>query len=224
MRSFTDRSVNQARCVTIKPVETSIRRRRRDLFLQLFVENRHMAVGQYGLGNGGYFYGDGFPYYLRDNTAARALPYLWDVARFDLRIDRAAHASVAEYTEAITIDAHLQVRLASSLSCLQVEYPVDLLRDCLDAGRPEELSGLDMTPQTRHFAIWRGPEGAAVKRLSPASAAFLNALLEGAAAEQALRQAMECASATDVLAAIQTELFGASFMRLTRYSHPGNPP
>jgi hypothetical protein len=170
-----------------------------------------------------YFYGDGFPYYLRDNTAARALPYLWDVARFDLRIDRAAHASVAEYTEAITIDANLQVRLANSLGCLQVEYPVDLLRDCLDAGRPEELSGLDMTPQTRHFAIWRGPEGAAVKRLSPASAAFLNALLEGAAAEEALRQAMGCASATEVLAAVQSELFSASFMRLTWYSHPGNP-
>jgi hypothetical protein len=171
-----------------------------------------------------YFYGDGFPHYLRDNTAARALPYLWDVARFDLRIDRAAHASVAEYTEAIAIDAHLQVRLASSLSCLQVDYPVDLLRDCLDAGRPEGLSELDMTPRTRHFAIWRGPDAAAAKLLSPASAAFLGALLEGAAAEQALRQAMECACATDVLAAIQTELFGASFMRLTRYSHPGNPP
>jgi Putative DNA-binding domain len=170
-----------------------------------------------------HFYGDGFPYSLRDNTAVRTLPYLWDVARFDLAIDRAAHASVAGYTEAITIDAQLQVRLASSLSCLRVDYPVDLLRDCLDAGRPEELSGLDMTPRTRHFAIWRGAEGASVKLLSPASAAFLHVLLEGAAAEEALRQAMECASATDVLAAIQSELFSASFMRLTWHSQPGNP-
>jgi hypothetical protein len=170
-----------------------------------------------------YFYGDGFPAYLRDKSAARALPYLWDVARFDLMIDRAAHASIAGYTEAIAIDAHLQVRLASSLRCLRVDYPVDLLRDCLDAGRPEDLAGLDMTPATRHFAIWRGPEEAAVKLLSPPSAAFLNALLEGAAAEEALRQAMGCASATDLLAAIQAELFSASFMRLTRYSQPGSP-
>jgi hypothetical protein len=170
-----------------------------------------------------YFYGDGFPDYLRNNSGARTLPYLWDVARFDLRIDRAAHASVAEYTEAITIDAHLQVRLASSLTCLQVEYPVDLLRDALDSERPDQLEDLNMTPQARHFAIWRGPEAAAVKPLSSASAAFLNTLLEGAAAEEALRQAMECAGATEVLAAIQTELFGASFMRLTWHSNPGNP-
>ncbi len=170
-----------------------------------------------------YLYGDGFPDYLRDSTGARTLPYLWDVARFDLRIDRAAHASVAEYTAAITIDANLEVRLARSLTSLQVDYPVDLLRDALDSGHPDQLSDLDMTPRAHHFAIWRGPEAAAVKLLSPTSAAFLNTLREGAAAEEALRQAMEYACAADVLAAIQTELFSASFMRLTWHSNPGNP-
>jgi len=162
-----------------------------------------------------YFYGDGFPDFLRDSKGARALPYLWDVARFDLRIDRAGHAALACQTQAIPIDPQLEVRLASSLTCLQVNYPVDLLRDALDAGCPEQLSDLDMTPRARHFAIWRGPDGAAVKPIGPAAAAFLNTLLKGAAAEEALRHAMEFTCATEALAEIQTDILSASFTRLT---------
>ena len=162
-----------------------------------------------------YFYGDGFPDFLRDSKGARALPYLWDVARFDLRIDRAGHAALACQTQAIPIDPQLEVRLASSLTCLQVNYPVDLLRDALDAGCPEQLSDLDMTPRARHFAIWRGPDGAAVKPIGPAAAAFLNTLLKSGAAEDALRHAAEFTCATDALAEIQTDILGASFTRLT---------
>ena len=162
-----------------------------------------------------YFYGDGFPDFLRDSKGARALPYLWDVARFDLRIDRAGHAALACQTQAIPIDPQLEVRLASSLTCLQVNDPVDLLRDALDAGCPEQLSDLDMTPRARHFAIWRGPDGAAVKPIGPAAAAFLNTLLKGAAAEEALRHAMEFTCATEALAEIQTDILSASFTRLT---------
>ena len=162
-----------------------------------------------------YFYGDGFSDFLRDSNGACALPYLWDVARFDLTIDRAGHAALASQTQAIPIDPQLEVRLASSLTCLQVDYPVDLLRDALDAGCPEQLSDLDMTPRARHFAIWRGPEGAAVKPIGSAAAAFLNTLLKGAAAEEALRHAMEFACATQALAEIQTDILSASFTRLT---------
>ncbi len=162
-----------------------------------------------------YFYGDGFPDFLRDSDGARALPYLWDVARFDLKIDRAGHAAPALQTQAIPIDPQLEVRLASSLTCLQVNYPVDLLRDALDAGCPEQLSDLDMTPRARHFAIWRSPDGAAVKPIGPAAGAFLNALLQGGAAEEALRHAMEFTCTTDALAEIQTDILSASFTRLT---------
>jgi Putative DNA-binding domain len=162
-----------------------------------------------------YFYGDGFPDFLRDSNGARALPYLWDVARFDLRIDRAGHAALALQTQAIPIDPQLEVRLASSLTCLQVNYPVDLLRDALDAGCPEQLSDLDMTPRARHFAIWRGPDGAAVKPIGPAAAAFLNTLLKSGTAKDALQHATEFTCATDALAEIQTDILGASFTRLT---------
>ena len=162
-----------------------------------------------------YFYGDDFPDYLGHSNGARNLPYLWDVARFDLSIDRAGHAAAALHTETIPIDTQLNVRLASSLTCLQVDYPVDLLRDALDAGCPEQLSDLDMTPRARHFAVWRAPDGAAVKQIGPAAAAFLNTLLEGGAAAEALRHAMEDTSAPDALAAIQTDILSASFTQLT---------
>jgi hypothetical protein len=162
-----------------------------------------------------YFYGDGFPDYLHCNDSARTLHYLRDVASFDLAIDRAAQWAVTFHGNAIAIDPKLEVHLASSLSCLQVDYPVDLLRDALDAERPDQLPALDMTPRERHFAIWGGPDGAAVKPLSPAAAAFLNILLAGGTAADALRQATEHTSPADAVAAIQTELLQASFTRLT---------
>jgi Putative DNA-binding domain len=168
------------------------------------------------------FYGDDFPNQLGRNSGARALPYLGDVARFDLSLDRAAHQATALHTEAISIDPHLEIHLAGSLSGLQVDYPVDLIRDALDADCPDQLSALDMTPRTRHFAVWRGPDGAAVKSLSPAAAAFLDTLLKGGNAEAAVRRATEFAAPAAAIAAIQTELLGASFTRLTWHSQAGN--
>jgi Putative DNA-binding domain len=170
-----------------------------------------------------YFYGDGFPNQLCRSDGARALPYLGDVARFDLSLDRAAHQATAFHSEAISIDPHLEIRLAGSLCGLQVDYPVDLIRDALDAGRPDQLPALDMTPRTRHFAIWRGPDGASVKPISPAAAAFLDTLLKGGNAEAALQCASEFAAPADVIAAIQTELLSASFTRLTWHAEAGNP-
>jgi hypothetical protein len=168
-------------------------------------------------------YGDDFPNQLRRNSGARGLPYLGDVARFDLRLDRAAHQAIGLYTDAISIDPRLQIRLAGSLCGLQVDYPVDLIRDALDAGCPDQLSALDMTPRTRHLAVWRGPDGATVKSLSPAAAAFLDTLLKGGNAEAALRRAIEFAAPADAIAAIHTELLGASFTRLTCHPEAGNP-
>lgn len=169
------------------------------------------------------FYGDDFPNQLRRNSGARSLPYLGDVARFDLSLDRAAHQATAFYSKAISVDPHLAIHLAGSLCGLQVDYPVDLIRDALDAGRPDQLSALDMTPRTRHFAIWRGPNGASVKPISPTAAAFLDTLLRGGNAEAALRCATEFAAPADVIAAIQTELLSASFTRLTCHSEAGQP-
>jgi hypothetical protein len=170
-----------------------------------------------------YSYGGHFPEHVRSNAVARELPYLSDVARFDLQIDQAGHRVADAYGDPIVIDPHLDIQLPCSLAWLQTDYPVDLIRDALDVGRHDPLRGIDMNPGSLFFAIWRSSRGAGVKRLRPASAAFLNTLLKGGDAEHALRRASEEAPLTEAVVAIQTDLLAASFVRLIWHSTPGIP-
>jgi hypothetical protein len=116
---------------------------------------------------------------------------------------------------AIAIDAELEIYLMSSLTCLRVDYPVNLIRDALDAGRPEELSELDMSPQARYFAIWRGPNGAAVKQLNAAPAGFLASILRGLDHRTALQHAVSQGRRDEVLMAIYDQVVSAPFARMT---------
>jgi hypothetical protein len=170
-----------------------------------------------------YLYGDGFPDYLRSSPGTRPLTYIWDVARFDLGIERAAHQPVDIQSCPIEIDSSLHIRLASSLSCLQVDYPVDLIRDAAEAGHPSPLATVDLTAGVRHLAIWRGTSGAAVRRLTPIAARFLTALLRGGDATEAMQSASErgTAPAQEVIAAIRGEVLAASFTQLTWHSPSG---
>ena len=162
-----------------------------------------------------YDYGAGFPEHLHSNL-------LQDVARFDLALDRTAHQDASARTEPMEIDSSLHIRLPRSLSYLRLDHPVDLIRDALDAGRPDDLAALDLTPRVRHFAIWRANGGGAtVRHLTPLAGVFLSALLDsGGAAEQAMRSALEHAPVEQVIAAIQTQILHASFTTLLWHSHP----
>ena len=165
-----------------------------------------------------YRYGDGFPEHLHSNL-------LRDVARFDLALDRTAHQDANTQTAPMEIDSNLRIRLPRSLSHLRVDHPVDLVRDALEAGRPDDLAALDLTPRIRHFAIWRrNGSGATVRHLTCAAGAFLGALLDsGGQAERAMKSATEHAPPEQVIAAIQTEILHASFTTLLWHSQPGTP-
>jgi hypothetical protein len=162
-----------------------------------------------------YAYGDGFAQHLRLHNGARTLPYLWDAARYDLWIDRAAHQAPDWRNAAIAIDAELEIYLVSSLTCLRVDYPVNLIRDAIEAGHTEELSELDMSPRARYFAIWRGPDGAAVRQLNEASAGFLACILNGLDAGTALQHAVSRGRRNEALMAIHAHVVSAPFARMT---------
>jgi hypothetical protein len=162
-----------------------------------------------------YSYGNGFPHHLRLNEGARTLPYLWDVARYDLWIDRAAHRAPDWRTTAIAIDAELELYLVNSLTCLRVEYPVNLIRDAIEAGRLDELSELDMRPRARYFAIWRGPDGAGVRQLNAISAGFLASILGGFDARTAMQHAASQGGRDEALGAIHDHVVSAPFARMT---------
>jgi Putative DNA-binding domain len=165
-----------------------------------------------------YSYGASFPETLHSNL-------LRDIARFDLALDRTAHQDANARTVPMEIYSNLRIRLPRSLSHLRVDHPVDLVRDALDAGRPEDLATLDLTPRVRHFAIWRGNgSGATVRHLTSAAGAFLAALLNsGGQAEQAMRSALEHAPPEQIIAAIQAQILHASFTTLLWHSRPGTP-
>lgn len=162
-------------------------------------------------------YGSGFAEFLEDYDPARGLPYLADVARFDLAIERCAHAGFIT-PALLNLDHDTAIELDGSLVTLTVEYPVDRLRDAHDDNDDSSLELLDMSPRARHFAVWRGEGGAAVKLLTAPATSFLGAVLRGESPQAALAAALLHADPHEALSAIQAEIFAAPFTRVL--SHP----
>jgi hypothetical protein len=93
----------------------------------------------------------------------------------------------------------------------RVNYPVDQIRDSLDAGRPDDFMNLDMVPQPRHFAIWRSHAGASVKPLSPRASVFIQVVLAQSDIGAALRRSTGRSAYGRAAAAIYNEIATNSF-------------
>jgi hypothetical protein len=157
-----------------------------------------------------------FPEFLADHPGGQRTRYLIDLARFELALERIAHAPRDDYSRAVAVGTHIHLRLLGSLNVMRFRYPVDLIRDAVDAARSDPLMDVDLTPCTRYFALWRGARGATVKAISAASALFLEGVLGDASAESAIESAATAAriSASEVIEAIQSELFTATFLQI----------
>jgi hypothetical protein len=160
-------------------------------------------------------YGDGFADYLEKYIPAKRLPYLGDVARFDLAIDRSANGPLDIYRTAIPLDDGISLELPVSLTCLRINYPADLIRDAFETGREDLLRDINMQACPRSFALWRSALGTSAKPISTSAAAFLMALLDGSTSEVALTVALEYGAPSEVLGSIRSEIFAASFARVT---------
>jgi Putative DNA-binding domain len=168
-----------------------------------------------------YDYGSEFPAYLATYSGLERYPYFCDVARFDLYIDRASHFDPTTCGSTLVFAKNLRLRLSASLMCLQTNYPVDQIRDCLDAGRPDSLANLNMAPQPRHFALWRSQDGTSVKALSPRAALFLQALLAKSDVVDALRQSTGRSPYGQAATVIYDEIAASGFARVSRPTEPG---
>ncbi len=163
-------------------------------------------------------YGDGFAAFLEDYRPAGAVPYIADVARFDRAIERCANAGTISPI-LLSLDRETAIELDGSLVALSAEYPVERLRDACDCKDADSLEHLNMSPQPRNYAIWRGAEGAAVRSLSMPAATFLSAVLRGEAADAALAAALLHADPDEALALIRNEIFAAPFVRILSQRH-----
>ena len=154
-------------------------------------------------------YGEGFAEFLAQYVPAAGLPYLADAARFDLALERCAHASEESIT--VALDETVSLQLCGSVRAVMISYPADRLRDGCDSDDMEMLAGLDMAPVRRGFVFWRTASGVTVKTLSLPATSFLAALLKGEDAQAALAAAIQHASAEETFAHLQTEIFTAPF-------------
>jgi hypothetical protein len=151
-------------------------------------------------------FGEGFARFLEVYPPARGFPFFGDVVRFDTAIDQAGRGLRNVYGAAIALAPGRSVRLLASLCQISARYPVDMIRDQIQADDLHGLERLDMTPRVRHFVLWTGESGAAMRNLTDPAAAFLRALLDGRDGCGALTAALECAEPHEVLSSIQREI------------------
>ena len=165
----------------------------------------------------------GFPAFLQRYPLAAGIAYLADAARFDLAIHDAGAAPLEGEGVDTPLDEGTRLALSPSLRIESFVYPVDEIRDALDADDEHRLAAIDMEPRPLAFAVWRSEAGAVVRPMTPPSAAFLSALIAGAPAEEALEQALAGQDA-DAFTRLQAEVFGAGFASIHTHQAEGETP
>jgi hypothetical protein len=159
-------------------------------------------------------YGTLFPSFLEAYGPALGFPYLPDVAHFDLALDRCAHQPIGLRGVVIAIHDKLTIELDGSVKCVRVHYPVDVIRELLEADKENELRLVDMRRTSRHLAIWRGCSGPCAKVLSLSSGVFLTSVLEGSSREDAAADALLHAEPAELVENLVDEIVLASFARV----------
>jgi hypothetical protein len=150
-------------------------------------------------------YGEGFAAFLQTYEFAAGLPYLADVARLDFALEAVAGQSVGQ--DGIELDlGQVLLTLDASLRVVELDYPAAAIRDAVEDDE-DALGLIDVTPCPHAVALWRKPDGAALRPLGSYAAAFLKALLEGGDLEAVL-------GAGGDPALLQSEVFAAPFARL----------
>ena len=151
-------------------------------------------------------FGDEFASFLDIYPPAKGFQFFGDIVRFDIAIDKTSHELAGSYGASFAFGAYGGFRLLTSLTQITTKYPVDLIRDEVEAGRFEGLERIDMKPGLYQYALWRNDAGASVKQLPPPAAAFLGVLLEGGDCNCAVKRALEHAGPDEVLRVIQGEI------------------
>jgi hypothetical protein len=156
-------------------------------------------------------YGADFPAFLQTYPPAVDLPYLADVARLDAAVEDVGARSVGMDGEVVDL-GRATLTLDASLSVLSLTRPAAAIRDAIEADDDAALAAIDPAPGRYAHGLWRRPQGAAIRPLSPVAAAFLHAVLARHPPDAALQAAL--AESQD-LSPLQSEIFAAPFARLT---------
>lgn len=131
-------------------------------------------------------YGGGFAEFLVVFQPASTLPYLPDVARFEWALSVAANAVDAPMLEAgilaaVHPDSHAALMLEPhpSVRLLALAYPADQIADAVMSGDDAAMANVEVSSETVHLLVNRGPDGIEAQRLDPDAYAFLSRLCAG---------------------------------------------
>ena len=160
-------------------------------------------------------YGADFPAFVQTDPLCASLPYLADVARLDAAVEEVGALCIGVDGEVVDLD-QATLTLDASLRVLSLTRPAAAIRDAIEADDDAALAAVDPAPDRYDHALWRRPEGAAIRPLSPVAAAFLDAVLARRPPDEALQAAL---AENQDLSPLQSEIFTAPFARLTL-----NPP
>lgn len=154
-------------------------------------------------------YGEDFAEFLALRSAPEDRALLTELARFDWLFERVAMCAADDFegTRALMLDGGVVLQISTSLKLFNAHFAVDELR----AGASS--AALPAAPRT--LALWRRSDGVGVQALSLPAATWLTALLRGASVEMALNEAGKTAATQDLAIAIASEIFRASFVRLS---------
>ena len=133
-------------------------------------------------------YGGGFADFLATFSAASALPYLANVARFEWALSVAANALDAPVLEARALAAvdpqrHAALRFEPhpSVSLLALAHPADQIADAVLSGDGAAMAQVDLTSGPVWLVAHRGPGGVEAQRLEQHAYGFLSRLCAGEA-------------------------------------------
>ncbi|HEX4534157.1 MAG TPA: DNA-binding domain-containing protein [Rhizomicrobium sp.] len=157
-------------------------------------------------------YGDGFADFVAGYKPAADLHYLADVARLDRAIDRAMMGPGDDARRQFALDESATLDLPEALAVLNLAYPVDLIRDALDAGDDAALEKIDLRAAPRAILIWRTGRAVSTRLVSVPAAEFLRTLFATGSAQAALTAAQ--AVCEEPVAAIRRDIFAATFCRV----------
>lgn len=162
-------------------------------------------------------YAKGFPRFISESAPAHGLPYLADVASFDLALAGVANADVHGPSRRTQLDGRTSLELNATLQVLRLEFPADEIRSAIEADEAA-LAEIDMRPRARWLALWRSADGVRVRGISSASGEFLTAIMAGNDLAEALNQAW--AQSPEAAADIDQQIIHAPFARILIEASP----
>jgi hypothetical protein len=156
-------------------------------------------------------YGARLPTFLRRSIQDHDLAeIMFETAQFDLSLDEIGNEPLGRFGAPITLNASMTLQLDCSLRCRSFRHCIDRLREAHPSDIVEVLRSL-REPLPRHLVIWRGEEGAKVKYLSDASRIFVQALVAGESAEEAIAAAVGDHCPEEIIRVVQREVLASSF-------------